>query len=146
MNFPTPRQFCLPTNVTFLPLISENEGSPPPEQEANVGTGGENLHQPACCCWGGHSPQGYWSSWSRCHNHHGGNHQLLRGIWDLYWGNNSPRSQDHRGSDTTTSLDHPWLSTPPGSSSLPPHSQWLGLSIQYLDGEQLFQWLQEGAW
>ena len=56
-----PQQFCLPTNMAFLPLISENEGSPSPEQETNVGTG-ENSDidshscQPACHCQGGHSP------------------------------------------------------------------------------------------
>ena len=41
-----------------------------------------------------------------------GNHQLLRGIWDLHWGNNSPRSQDHRDSSTAISPNHPWFSTP----------------------------------
>ena len=117
MNFLTPTVLFL-INMTFLPLISEDEGSPPPKWETTVGTGGESsdlgshLHQPACHCWGGCSPLGCLSPWSGCCNHHWGDHQFFRGTWDLNWGNNSPRSWDHQGSSTTTSLDCPWLSTP----------------------------------
>ena len=39
--FLAPQQSCLLTNVTFLPLISEHEGSPPLEWETNVGGRGK---------------------------------------------------------------------------------------------------------
>ena len=80
------------------------------------------------------------SSQTGCCNHHWGDHQLLRGTWDLHWRNNSSRSLDLRGSGTTT-----LPRCPPDCVTQLPHSQWLGLSIWYWDGQQLLQWLWEGA-
>ena len=75
-----------------------------------------------------------------------GDNQLFRGNWNLHWGNNSPRPQDHRALALPSHWITPDFLYPNGSASWLPCSQWLRLSIQYQDGEWLLPWLWEVAW
>ena len=101
MHFLPPKQSDSVSNVAFLPdsSFSKQEGPPPPEQETDVGTGGESSNPGSHLCqstgssWEGHPPLGCRSSHFGCGHHHWGSHQLIREAWNLHGRNNSPGSQ-----------------------------------------------------